>query len=395
MDLNKNGFIQKNFYTGCCGRFIIYLNKDKNLLYKKCFSSKLINDLKDDTNYYKYKNIIEGFKDYNSISNYILFGNVFNRNGDYICEYLEGYRLDHLYRINDIKLLNKIELKIYEIIDVLKKNINYLAGDWGVQNLFYSLKYDKILNIDPEGFFTYSKLPIWGKLDKIVNNLKSCIYSNKNMDYFTAIIWNPVLEIKDEIIKLIPNIITYDYFIIDNDNIKDIIYDIYLLDTRCNKDKVLPNKIKKLQKYDNNHLIIQFKLDEPKFNKNNLSENVIKLKNNIRNNFKNYDKYLMIHIADNYNESRYIYYNYFPNIKFDIYIKKIEKYKLIIKKDYFEDYDIILSVYKNSNNIKNNEKFFCYCIDSYFYFSKVEKNIEPEFIFYTNKYMIKEFKLID
>ena len=43
-----------------------------------------------------------------------------------------------------------------------------LCGDWALHNLVYSITYEKIFNIDLEGFMTYDPIPEWANLTKII-----------------------------------------------------------------------------------------------------------------------------------------------------------------------------------------------------------------------------------
>ena len=64
-------------------------------------------------------------------------------------------------------MASKIKIAVMK----LKKSINLhsykITGDWALHNLIYSVKYDKVFNIDIEGFFSYQKLPYWGQISHI------------------------------------------------------------------------------------------------------------------------------------------------------------------------------------------------------------------------------------
>ena len=131
--------------------------------------------------------------------------------------------------------------------------------------------------------------------------------------YFTIILWNPILFKLNQVLNDIPNIIEKKEIIIPKKKLHDIIFDIYKLDTRCTHHIVLPRKIKKFQEYNENHYLIKFRIDNPTFN-NNLCKEAIQLKEKIRKKYKsnvtNYIRDIIIHVADNYEQSNYIWENY-------------------------------------------------------------------------------------
>jgi hypothetical protein len=128
--------------------------------------------------------------------------------------------------------------------------------------------------------------------------------------YFTLILWNPTLFQAEKILEDIPNIVEKKEIEISKESLHDYIFDIYKLDTRCSHNIVLPPKIKKLKEYNNKHLIVKFKIDNPQYT-NNVCNQAVDLKEMIRNkyksNIKNYIKDIMIHVADNFEQSKYIW----------------------------------------------------------------------------------------
>jgi hypothetical protein len=128
--------------------------------------------------------------------------------------------------------------------------------------------------------------------------------------YFTLILWNPTLFQSDKILQDIPNIIEKKEIVVPKEILHDYIFDIYKLDTRCSHNIVLPPKIKKLKEYDDRHLIVKFRINNPQYTKN-VCNQAVKLKEMIRNkyksNIKNYVKGIMIHVADNFEQSKYIW----------------------------------------------------------------------------------------
>ena len=122
--------------------------------------------------------------------------------------------------------------------------------------------------------------------------------------------WNPTLFQSNKILKEIPNIIEKKEIIVPKESLHNYIFDIYKLDTRCSHNIVLPPKIKKLKEYNDKHLVVKFKIDKPQYT-NNICNQAVQLKEMIREKYKsnieNYIKDIMIHVADNFEQSRYIW----------------------------------------------------------------------------------------
>lgn len=398
---NNEIFKQVKFNTGNCGRYRTFINESKTLLYKKSFTTKMARDISTKEGFNKYKQLIENVENIEYIGKHSINGIVVKDDcADYVSPFIHGYRLDHLYRVKDKELFGKI----IKQINILLKNVeecnknNKFSGDWSVQNLIYNEEKDFIYNIDIEGYFTYPRVPRWGNLSVLKTRLNHCIYSNTLSEYFTAIIWNPSLCNLDSILKEIPNVVTTNNFTLHENNLKEEIYDIYSLDKRCNHNKVLPIKIERLKKYNNNHLIVQFFLKDPQFN-NDISRKAVNLKNMIRNKFcQNIDKTLIIHMSDNYDEARYLWKKHGNNL-FDVYIKKIGGRKIISKDELKSEENkpvSVISVYSGNTIYVGNamNKYHCYKInDNDYYFSRSENNSHTFcFSFYTTIHMICEFR---
>lgn len=386
-----------NFNTGSCGRFYTYLNKEHKLLYKYARITQIKTEMINTEKFIRYKNIIEKAEEKEIVGKYLINGRIIKENcGDYIIRYVDGHRFDHLYRIDDIDLLNKIKEKIDIFVEDLKlaDKKKLLYGDWGIQNIIYDIENDKIYNIDTEGLYTYPTLPRWCRIDKIIENIYESLYANPLMKSFTSIIWNNGLHNKDKILEMIPNIITSYPFSIKKENLHETIFDIYSMDKRCAHNIVLPKKIDLLKKHNEEHLIVKFLIDNPKFNRN-ISLEAVNMKNNIRKQFSN-----IIHVADNYEESDYIWNKYSPAYMFDVYIKKFSKKTKLISLDKLDESDgvkvDIISVF-NGNFKHSNPLIQYYCYkksDNNYYFSDssiCEATTELCFSFFCTRYMIEKF----
>tara|TARA_B100000886_G_scaffold339921_1_gene306968 strand:+ start:6 stop:1820 length:1815 start_codon:yes stop_codon:yes gene_type:complete len=304
------------------GLFNIFLNKNNNIVYKKI--KKSIKDIKN------YKNIIYNLKNDKILGKFIfeLEKTYIEDDGSYYSSYIKnGVRL---YDINLKYNTDKATLENLKksILD-MKRNLNdyvqkkTLSGDWGLHNLIYCLDTNIIYNVDLEGFYTYPFKINNGnckirncndRFDKLLDTINKLISKKNdinNNNYFTLILWNPTLFQSDKILKEIPNIIEKKYIEIPKDKLHDYIFDIYKYDLRCSHNRVLPPKIKKLKEYDTKHLIVKFKIDNPYFTRSNICRQAIKLKENIRrkykSNIKNYVKDIMMHVADDFNQSKFIW----------------------------------------------------------------------------------------
>ncbi len=307
------------------GLFRLFINEENFIIYKK-----IIKNI-DTNNILRYRNILFNLKNNQILNKYIFHPEkiTIENDGSYYSKFIKnGIRL---YDINsnsilDYKILNKIENKLIDLQNDLNKYVktNKLSGDWALHNLIYCLDTNKIYNVDLEGFYTYPLIHDNGncdinccneRFDKLLKDIN--IQEKVNDDYFTLILWNPTLFQSEKILRDIPNIIDKREIIIPNEHLHEYIFDIYKLDTRCSHNIVLPPKIQKLKEYDDKHIMVKFKINNPKYT-NNICEQAVKLKEIIRNkyksNIKNYIKDIIIHIADNFEQSKYIWEKNIDNL---------------------------------------------------------------------------------
>jgi nucleoside diphosphate kinase len=166
--------------------------------------------------------------------------------------------------------------------------------------------------------------------------------------YFVLILWNPTIFQADKILKEIPNIIDKKNITVSKENLNRYIFDIYKLDKRCSHDIVLPPKIEKLKQYNDNHLIVKFKINNPSYT-NDICDQAIKLKEMIREKYKlnvqNYIRDIIIHVADNFEQSEYIWReNTYSKIKKKKIAICLSGHLRVFKKTYKKFYENIVNV---------------------------------------------------
>jgi len=134
--------------------------------------------------------------------------------------------------------------------------------------------------------------------------------SSYNLNYFSLIIWNPALYFKNDIIREIPNIQDIKEIEINKGQLHNFIFEVYKLDTRCSHNIVLPPKIARLKEHGDNHLLIKFEISNPII-RNGVCDKAVTLKEIIRAKYRekinNYIKDIIVHVADNYEQSRHIW----------------------------------------------------------------------------------------
>ena len=195
-----------------------------------------------------------------------------------------------------------------------------------------------------------------------------------NSKYFTLILWNPVFHLKDKIISEIQNVVNVNEIIINKNKLSDFVFDIYKLDTRCTHHVVLPPKIKKLKNYNDHHLLVRFEIKNPTFDKNNICREAVNLKETIRKKYKSsvkdYIRDIIIHVADNYEQSEYIWNNYGNGINtnkinnnvYNIIVQNAHnplRYK-IAKKDVGKGWTTIFTMNVYNKKIENTEEYLVY-----------------------------------
>lgn len=162
-------------------QYNFFISSDKKTIYKSINSSnhEFTKLLEKPGKLERFAKILKGELFCSQINNHIVKGFDLESNGSYKSEYVEGYRLDLLsIIINKFPSLNLISSsKLEKLIQQCKILIEALqdaelrgelCGDWALHNLVYSISYEKIFNIDLEGFMTYDPIPEWANLTKII-----------------------------------------------------------------------------------------------------------------------------------------------------------------------------------------------------------------------------------
>ena len=254
-------------------------------------------------------------------------------NGNYSMKYIEGINLMDILKKQDEKCLiagwdsKELKLNFETGQDILKhllylenklfeySKIYSLRGDWFLHNLIYDTKRKKIYNIDLEGFYSYyGNSPMCDLKSYIPSQFSACkkeILNQINSNIFTIILWNPAEKYYNEI----ENIIKKDFTILFNseksiNNMKTFVDKVYELDVRCHKP-YLPKKIEILEKYKQKVKFLMILIDNPKYDKQNVSHTAVHLKEKIRSEYKqkieDYYKDIIIHVSDNSVEAENIY----------------------------------------------------------------------------------------
>ena len=270
----------------------------------------------------------------NNIKNLVIIERVSNRkfdtkflsNLDNYCKKLDNLEyngiqfLENLSFSEQIKLFNKNDIIIFRhgscLTNILWAKQNTIIIELDNQNRESVIK--RICDFTKTIQVRYDYNNILNKPNLIFHKIKEITAQDKiNDEYFTLILWNPTLFQSEKILQNIPNIIDKKEIIVPKEILHGYIFDIYKLDTRCSHNIVLPPKIKKLREYNDKHLIVKFKIDNPQYT-NKICNQAVKLKEMIRNkyksNIKNYIKDIIIHIADNFEQSKYIWEKNIDNL---------------------------------------------------------------------------------
>ena len=108
-----------------------------------------------------FKNLIENMSKDHILGHHVVIGKCSNQRADYHSPLIQGYGLSEMERIENLVTYQLVNL-LASIAVILKslgeyqRRHGYLIGDWTLHNLIYQVGTGLILNIDLEGFYTYS-----------------------------------------------------------------------------------------------------------------------------------------------------------------------------------------------------------------------------------------------
>jgi len=160
-----------------------YISDDESIIYKKNnHSNPLIEQsLQSEVKRSFFSQLLAGNALSESLQFHVVKGFDLEADGSYKSEFIHGFRLDllHTYDLSQEQvnsILFACELFIAQIVN--SDSEGDLTGDWALHNLVYSLKYEKIVNIDLEGFLFYDPIPQWANCNLIVSWVQATIQRN-------------------------------------------------------------------------------------------------------------------------------------------------------------------------------------------------------------------------
>lgn len=260
-----------------------------------------------------------------------------NSNEDYLDDVIKQFK----------KLIASYEKNGYDYNShiILDKNLNLIDGSHRVAlALYFGIKNITALVIDYDHPVDYSIdwfLSVGfteEEIDLIINT--SLRLSNRFNSLFSCVIWSPAVKFADAIIHdlgyygSVENIKKYNYKRDEYENIVRAVYDI---------DDIEKWKIeKKLEHMKGGELVaIDVRFEEPSFRIKSatskpISQRVERVKKVIRGKYQKYieDYYfdIILHIADNYQQSDYMRHIFEPGIDFREVLEILEEYSYALLK---------------------------------------------------------------
>ena len=307
------------------------------------YANKLLQKLQNQDEFDNYKDIILNSYKLKWIGKHISTVIDVRRNGGYEMSFITGLNLMDIlpkkhelckkagWESKELLLTKEQSIKILSGLINLEINLHKydelyaLYGDWFLHNLILDESDNIIKNIDLEGFYSYKKgSPMCDLKVHIPRQFNACKYEilkSLKSHFFSVILWNPVKQFYNDICKYIAtnHVILYENTI-KIENMDTFVQDVYEMDKRCYKPN-LKFKIQHLEKYEQSVRILFILIDNPKYDKQQVSQTAVQLKENIRNIHKplinNYYKDIIVHISDNSNEAESIYKKYFCSIIYE------------------------------------------------------------------------------
>lgn len=161
-------------------RFKFFISSDESVILKKVceLDSDYSRRLRRENNRTNLIKLFAGHEFPEYLQEHIIKGFDIQADGSYKSAFVHGYRLDLLGE-RTIPPGQKSKI-IIEIDSLAKKliqanNAGSLTGDWALHNLIFCLELERIVNVDLEGFVTYSPLPTWVDISDIVQWLKEAL----------------------------------------------------------------------------------------------------------------------------------------------------------------------------------------------------------------------------
>ena len=151
-----------------------FISADESVIYKKNKNrpSEIKELLESDAAKNDFKGILSGEGITPGLRPHIVNGFDYEEDGSYKSEFIHGFRLDLIanYELTE-KLFSDIVIQCQNLLGSLEIAAaeEELFGDWALHNLVYSLKYERIINVDLEGFMTYKPLPKWANFEVILD----------------------------------------------------------------------------------------------------------------------------------------------------------------------------------------------------------------------------------
>jgi len=163
-----------------------FISNDESIIYKKNnHSNPLISEyLQDEEKSRFFSRLLAGHALDEYLQLHVVQGFDLEADGSYKSEFIHGFRLDLLHTYDLSQEQVKSILLACELLIQRITNSDFqgnLTGDWALHNLVYSLKYERILNIDLEGFLFYDPMPKWANCDLIVKWVQTIVQKNSHV----------------------------------------------------------------------------------------------------------------------------------------------------------------------------------------------------------------------
>jgi len=148
------------------------------------YSARFIKALRPAEAFGRYKGILTGLKDDAWLHDHCVAVSQIRRDGGYDCESVDGFNLAVIREqilISEILTRSQRDELVRAIRQLLQDLNGYhgehhkLTGDWRLHNLVFSPERRAIINVDAEGFFTYSGTSEEAHLPSVKANLRDLI----------------------------------------------------------------------------------------------------------------------------------------------------------------------------------------------------------------------------